>query len=366
MHTKGLLRSVWFGSDHGLSSVLDREFNTEFKWDLNLLDGFDFKLLKNISWKPGPYGFFGLINIGLLELMKKEHHATIIIHGWHYLSNWIIVLFAHKYGHRVALKSETPLIHKSSRIDKKLLRLCIKHVFIKRVDEIHYIGTQNLKFYHSLGLQRKKYFWTPYSVDNNRFSNEYKCLSSETADIREKLGLNKDIFYFVFVGKYIDKKRPIELLTAFEKLPSQVRINCGIIFVGEGELRPKMEQFIGSRKLSNIHLTGFVNQKEIPKYYFAGNVFVMCSGLGETWGLSTNEAMNMGLPIIVSDMTGCAYDLVNGNGYRYKSGDYQGLSGILELMYKKRNKELLLMKQRSREIISDYSFSAIIKNLPSE
>ncbi len=69
--------------------------------------------------------------------------------------------------------------------------------------------------------------------------------------------------------------------------------------------------------MENVHLTGFINQSVIPKYYAIGDAFVMCSQEGETWGLSVNEAMNFALPIVVSDMVGCSEDLVEEgqNGY---------------------------------------------------
>ena len=79
-------------------------------------------------------------------------------------------------------------------------------------------------------------------------------------------------------------------------------------------------------------LTGFINQSEIPLYYRAADVFVMCSGVGETWGLSVNEAMNFGIPVLVSDTCGSAFDLVDegSNGAVFKTGDIAALSLLLK------------------------------------
>jgi glycosyltransferase involved in cell wall biosynthesis len=46
------------------------------------------------------------------------------------------------------------------------------------------------------------------------------------------------------------------------------------------------------------------------------DIFVLPSKLHETWGLVVNEAMNFGLPVIVSDKVGCGEDLVERGGQR--------------------------------------------------
>ena len=51
----------------------------------------------------------------------------------------------------------------------------------------------------------------------------------------------------------------------------------------------------------------------------------------ETWGLVVNEAMNFGLPVVVSDRVGCGKDLVRDgwNGYTFAHADAQQLSYCL-------------------------------------
>jgi glycosyltransferase involved in cell wall biosynthesis len=49
----------------------------------------------------------------------------------------------------------------------------------------------------------------------------------------------------------------------------------------------------------------------LPDAYAAADLFVLPSKLHETWGLVVSEAMNFGLPVVVSDKVGCAADLVH-------------------------------------------------------
>src|ERR1700759_5376042 len=100
----------------------------------------------------------------------------------------------------------------------------------------------------------------------------------------------------------------------------------------EGGLRKEMETFITKNQRRQVSLTGFVNQSRIPLYYAVADVFVMCSGMGETWGLSVNEAMNFETPVIVSATCGCAADLVEEgvNGWVFPTGDIPALAGCQE------------------------------------
>lgn len=364
LNTNGLLQSVWFGSDHGLRTVQDREFRANFKWDLDLLSGFEYAILPNISWKPGPYGFFGLINLSLFRMMREADKSIILIHGWHYFSNWLIMLSAHWFGHKIALKTETPLVHEGLRSKTRNLRRYILKCIIETwVDEVHYIGEQNRLFYKYLGIDDNILLYTPYSVDNARFSHDYMNLRADKDRIKDSLGLRKDVFYFLYVGKYIEKKRPLDLIRAYSQLPLAMRDNCGLVFVGEGALRKDMEMLIHENSLMNVHLSGFINQTAISKYYVSCDTFVMCSGEGETWGLSTNEAMNFGLPVILSDLTGSSYDLINDNGFHFKTGDISELSSALSKMLCLQNDELRKMQEKSKEIISKHSFSEIVNHM---
>jgi glycosyltransferase involved in cell wall biosynthesis len=77
-------------------------------------------------------------------------------------------------------------------------------------------------------------------------------------------------------------------------------------------------------------MAGFVNQSELGKYYIAADVFVFPS-LYETWGLVLNEAMQFGLPAVVSSGVGSDPDLVieGRTGYGFAPGDSAALAGHL-------------------------------------
>jgi glycosyltransferase involved in cell wall biosynthesis len=222
-----------------------------------------------------------------------------------------------------------------------------------------YIGEQNKAFYKMYGVEDSKLSFAPYAVDNSRFSDQYNQLLPHRNQIREALGVPTGKRVVLFSGKYIDKKRPLDLLRAFLRFRN--RDEAFLIMMGEGELRGEMENIIRQHSLQNVLLTGFVNQSKVAEYYTAADLFAMCSGEGETWGLSANEAMNFHLPVLLSDLTGSSSDLVRAgaNGLVFSTGDIGALASGLDHLLSLPEEKLREMGAASARIVQGYSYREI-------
>jgi len=382
MAEEGLDVEVWYCSDESIKGKLDKGFSTNVKWDIPLLDGYPYRFYKNQSWRPSIYnGFWGLINIGILKCLFKAKKSVVLVHGWANFTSAASIIIAKISGHTVCLRGESPL---NQELIKPVWNRFIKKIWLQLflflfIDKFLYIGKQNKAFYKYYGVKEKKLVFTPYAVDNERFQNAAKELLPRKMELRRKLGLPENGKIILYSGKYIPKKRPIDLLEAYKLLtqqhnqllnleseghnssPSTELLNYVLLMVGDGGLRSEMEAYISKHNLRNVFLTGFINQSDIAKYYAVSDVFVMCSGLGETWGLSVNEATNFNLPLVVSDITGCANDLVKAgeNGYISITGNPENLKTYIV-------ESLKLCKINSVNLIQQYSYSNIIDNFKKE
>jgi glycosyltransferase involved in cell wall biosynthesis len=86
------------------------------------------------------------------------------------------------------------------------------------------------------------------------------------------------------------------------------------------------------RARGRVRFLPFANQSEMPSRYMLADLFVLPSrGVYETWGLAVNEAMQMGVPCLVSDRVGCQRDLVTPGetGWVFESGDAGALGRSL-------------------------------------
>lgn len=362
MNDQGVRTKAWYCSDEPIRGVKDKEFGVEMKWDIPLLDGYEYKFFKNHSWKPShSKGFFGLINLGMVRQLFREPKSVIIVHGWHYCTHFLIFLLGKLKGHTICLRYEAPWKQEVLKEGWKqqIKKLALKSMLFPRIHYFLYIGSQNYLLYKNYGLPEKQLVFSPYAIDNFRFKTQSKQHKKCISQIKNKLGIQDATRIILFSGKYIDKKRPLDLLQAF----SQINIpDCWLIMIGEGDLRKEMEAFIREKKLKRVILTGFVNQSSIAEYYAIGDVFVMCSGVGETWGLSVNEAMNFNLPVIVSDLTGCSDDLVKEgvNGYVFKTGNVDELAERLRQVL---HKNSLSWKVTSENLIEEFNYSKVLSNI---
>ncbi len=322
---------AYFCWDYGVKKTYDVEFGREVRWDIPLLEGYSHTFLKNYSPKPSS-DFWGQLNFGIVRELIRYRYDAILLFGWNSFANWLVFLVAPLVGTRIILHSESPL---KQELVKKPWKLMLKRIVLarlfKRVDAFLYIGQENRKFYLYYGVPETKLFFAPYAVDDERFLHEARLYKGKRDEFREELGIPGDAITFLFVGKLIGKKRPLDLLRAYERatdIVSGTHKKIALVFVGDGALRGELERYAHVHHVRDVQFAGFRNQTELSRYYTAVDAFVLPSGLGETWGLVVNEALCFGLPVIVSDMVGCGGDLVRDkeNGYLFPLGDIEKLA----------------------------------------
>lgn len=339
----------------------DRQFGTEVNWGLPLLEGYRYRFLMNHSPKPSLYhGFFGLINWGLVGELRRMPKSIVVSHGWAYASNLIALMAAKAFGHTVCLRGDNPLKLEAFKTPwkRRLRNLFLRVGVFSVTDYVLPVGRQNRQLFASFGIADHRMISVPHAVDNQRFRHEHRRLQKEPGRGALTTGLNGKRIV-LYVGKLIDKKRPMDLLRAYEQLTA-THTDLALVFVGDGALRAVIKAYAQAYRLADVHITGFVNQRDIARYYALAHVFVMCSGPGETWGLAVNEAMNFGLPIVASDLVGCADDLVElgVNGYTYPAGDITALAKTI-----RRCLDGAVSGQASLERVQAYSYEAIIDGL---
>ncbi|UCG34859.1 MAG: glycosyltransferase family 4 protein [Candidatus Omnitrophota bacterium] len=361
--------TVLYCSDESIKGMQDVGFGEEIKWDIPLLERHKYKFFKNYS--PFPTIFkppLGLINLNIVNEIRNSSYDVLIIHGLHYITHLLAFIVASFQRTQIFLRMEHPLSQELLKLKwKTLIKKIIFGQLFKRISGFFAIGTENREFYEFYGVRPEKIFLTPYAVDNNRLFKDYEDFKGKKNEFKKEIGISPDKSVILFVGKLTEKKKPMDLLRAYEKISST---NKALVFVGEGSLKEKLANHTIHNNVRDVYFTGFKNQTEISKYYAMADIFVLPSGIGETWGLVVNEAMCFHLPVVVSDVVGCGKDLIRqgDNGFIFKTGDSDELAKYLENLITS-PQQGKIMGENSFKIIQQWNYKAdvdgVIKGLES-
>ena len=151
----------------------------------------------------------------------------------------------------------------------------------------------------------------------------------------------------------VESKGVLDLLEAYSKLDSRLRSEVGLVFAGGGPMRAECEAIARSIFPGAIHFSGFVHRDELASYYGLAECFVLPTHT-DPWGLVVNEAMACGLPVICTEVAGCAADLVHANGKIVPAHNPDQLAAAMQEIAAD-SRLRLRMSQASVNLIHHYS-----------
>ena len=113
-----------------------------------------------------------------------------------------------------------------------------------------------------------------------------------------------------FLGRITMQKGPEYFVEAAAQVLKKVH-DVQFVMAGGGDMMEKMIRLAARRNISDrFHFAGFLRGKEVYEMLKASDVYIMPS-VSEPFGISPLEAMQMGVPSIISKQSGCAEILDN-------------------------------------------------------
>lgn len=146
-----------------------------------------------------------------------------------------------------------------------------------------------------LGVANERIVVVPYGVDATRFED---ADGSRRVAVRKELGIPLDAPVVLFVGRFVERKKPHVVARALSSLRERDRRICGIL-IGDGELMPRVREIVGND--GGIRLAGAVPFSELPRYYAAADAFTLPSVGEGSISLVVLEAAAAGLPLVLTD-----------------------------------------------------------------
>jgi len=317
---------VFYTWSQSKDEVFDKNFGQIIRWDIPLLEGYDYTFVKNISPKPGTQYFKGLINPDLISKIEAYGATDVVVFGWNHHSHYK-VLKHFKGKIPVYFRGDSTLLDEKPGLRTLLRRVVLTRIY-RHIDFAYYVGQNNKEYFTKHGLKENQLIFAPHVIDNERFYDATDLQHQKASDERKlRLAIRDDNPIVLFVGKFEPKKNPMLLMHAAELMP-----DLTFVFVGDGVLKDQMRA--KAEFLHNVRFLPFQNQSKMPETYRLGDVYVLpSSGPGETWGLAINEAMACGTAVICSNKAGCSPDLIieGKTGYEFDADDLEDLVDKIRL-----------------------------------
>jgi len=302
-----------------------------------------------------------LLSFDVIQYVKQAN--VLVIYGHNKASFWIAMLAAKWYKKKIIFTTDITYIEANARSGGWKLKFkpaILQFLYNTWADGVFVPSTASKLFLEeTIRINPSKITLTPYVVDE-----DYIGTISRATDInlfRTQLGINASSFVFIFCAKFIDRKRPMDVLKAFAKLPKQ--IDATLLMVGGGPLLSELKSYAIAESISDrIIFTGFVKYSQLPQYYTSSNCLVFCSD-HEPFGLPVNEAFLCGIPVIVSDRIGCRLDLVDEDytGWIYKTGDIDALAERMQYVATLSKEHLSEIKQHCKLKMQSWSSEANVQ-----
>ncbi|HEU5053431.1 MAG TPA: glycosyltransferase family 4 protein [Hanamia sp.] len=338
-----------------LRDKYDPEFGKTIDWNIPLLEGYEYEFVENAAARRGSDHFRGIDNPGIIDKIKEWQPDALLVYGWNFRSHLKFMRYFKKRM-PVWFRGDSTLLDQRGLLRNVFRRIVLRWVY-KHVDLVFYTGLNNKKYYLEYGVSEEKLVYAPHAVDNYRFGIVNEKVVEEACKLRQTLQIPPNGIVYLFAGKLSPKKGVSTLIRAFKK--SGIKDHF-LVIAGSGPLEAELKRECEGDE--NIKFAGFQNQAQMPGVYAACDVFVLPSvGPGETWGLSVNEAMAAGKPVIVSNKCGSAIDLVEEgrNGFIFEAGNSFDLADKMKRISCNRE-NLEQFGRESKMKIRDFTFEKFV------
>lgn len=273
------------------------------------------------------------------NIFKNNYYDKIIIEQVFTPTALLIMKFLKKIGVGFFASADGGIVNKN----ENKLKYKIKKSIINLPNYWLTSGQGGYAYLNNYGIDNKNIFKFIFSSYNENDLPQNVLNVKEKSYLKNKLKIKEKIV-ILSAGQPIYRKGHDILLSATKDFNK----NVGIYIAG-GKPNKICEELINKfDDSSNVHFLGLLDKQKLKEYYSICDMFVFPSRY-DIWGYPIQEAMSFGVPIISSDTTIAAIELIE----NYKNGFIFENENIIDL----RNKIDILLNDNSLcELISRNNF----------
>lgn len=203
--------------------------------------------------------------------------------------------------------------------------------------------TLNMYRFYNKQIHPQSLFLSHLCADNDYFK---KCLNAKYSNRK---------YDIMFSGRIVELKNPLFFADVAVNIKKKIG-KCSVLIIGDGDEQLKKKMFeIFQESGIDYSFEGFIEHSKLPEYYSQAKLLLLPTSM-DCWGVVINEAFVSGVPVITTDMTAAAGELVldGENGYVLPMEAElwaEKISGLL-----KSDDELEEFSKCARETVSKFNF----------
>lgn len=287
---------------------------------------------------------------GIRQTLDRVNPDVVAINGWAPAEAREALRWRLRHKRRCIVMSES----KADDRARVFWKEWPKRWIARRFDAALVGGESHAEYLRSLGFPSDRIHFGYDAVDNEFFRSGADAARGRADQLRAELRLPED--YFLVSTRLLKRKNVDGLLRAYHLYRRRSQSTpWGLVVLGSGEERERLERIERELSLDGISWRGFVQYPELPVYYGLASAFVH-PAKQEAWGLVVNEAAASGLPLLVANSVGSAAELLSPgqNGYAFDPLNVDEIAEALISVASASNSERFTMGRKSQEIVEDW------------
>lgn len=228
----------------------------------------------------------------IINYFFKNDFDCVFISGYLEVSSLASIIGAYLTNTKIILFSESQELDKKKRfifveIYKKLIITVFNGAIVG--------GNCHKEYLIKLGMPKQQIFKGYDCVDNDYFIRKSKLTNSKI----------DDEMYLCCICRFVEKKNLFVLIKTFDLFKKRFieYKKTKLKIAGSGPLLENLRYYINKNDINDVEFVGPINYKDLPQFYSRSNGMILLSTT-EQWGLVTNEALNCGIPVLISEKCG--------------------------------------------------------------
>ncbi len=334
------------------SSVQRRVWATDTRHRAVVLDG----------WRiPGAYRVLRHdypVSLDVFRALEDSAPEVVVVSGWSTFASQAAVAWCRRRHVPYVL-----LVESNERDARAGWRRAVKGAVVpttvRHAAEVFVVGTLARESMLARGVEPDRLSIFADTIDPGWFGSEADRLRPRREELRVEAGLASEDVAVLSVARLAPEKGHDTLIAAAALLADPRVV---VLLAGGGPERERLEALAAELGARLVVLPELSWERIVERYAIA-DVFALLSR-HEPWGVAVNEAAACGLPLVLSDRVGAAFDLLEEgrNGVLVPAGDPHAAADALEALVADPERRSTA-GAASRELMRGWGYDPSIENL---